>query len=170
MSEDNGTSQKKAQLQRRLELLQESLDTEKSDESKTETKKQINLLKNQILDISSSKENPMKHIIKASQSRIQETAAKVEKPQSLLKLEAMLKPLVFKGPYSDGREWDLVIKARNPLDKMNLIGDLAAKFLKEGWTKPSDMYRSTLCIKIDKNTVVAIDFTDEGLQITYVTQ
>lgn len=91
---------------------------------------------------------------------------KVVKPEICLTLEKHFDKK-FKGPFSDGREWDVDVKFKSALEAMEAIGNLAKLFSKMTPAIKSDYnLRANMGLKIDKNTSVSIDINDNVLTVT----
>ena len=90
---------------------------------------------------------------------------KIIRPTEVVLFETEL-GIKFKGPYSDGREWDAVLNAKTEIDCMKKIGELAIWLEKNGFTKDSDNVNATFAIKLNKNVNLAIGRCLKGLQIT----
>lgn len=86
-----------------------------------------------------------------------ESASK-PKPEIVVKLESAL-GVKFKGPFSDGREWEanLKVKATDESLRMQAVGQLGIKLASLGITKGSNMVRSTFAFTIDKRTHLGVD-------------
>ena len=95
---------------------------------------------------------------------------KAVKPEICLVLEKHFGK-TFKGPFSDGREWDMEVKFKTATEVMEAIGNLAKVFSKLSLPLKSDTFiRTSLGVKIDKNTSLGIDiYNNKNLSITVFT-
>jgi hypothetical protein len=96
------------------------------------------------------------------------TSAKIEKPQFVLDLENKL-ALKFKGPFSDGRQWDTIIQCSKPLAKMETIAKLHKVLDNMSIKKESNNISSTFGFVVNKNTYLGIDVVRQGVEITVYT-
>ncbi len=95
------------------------------------------------------------------------TKAKVNRPAEVTLFETEL-GIKFKGPYSDGREWDAVLPTKGEINAMLKMGELAKWLQEKGYSRNSNKINATFAfgIKISNKIDLAVERTDKGLQLT----
>ena len=91
--------------------------------------------------------------------------AKVNRPAEVTLFETEL-GIKFKGPYSDGREWDAVLPAKGEINAMLKMGELAKWLQEKGYSRNSYTINATFGIKINNKLDLAVERVHKGLQLT----
>jgi hypothetical protein len=89
----------------------------------------------------------------------------VSRPDEVVMFEKEL-GLKFKGPYSDGREWDAILQAKGEIDYMMKIGEFGKWLESKGFTKKSQDINTTFAVKLKKSVHLGVEVAQKGWQIT----
>ena len=101
--------------------------------------------------------------LKQITSRLEKQIAS-DKPGALISILETQLGLKFKGPYSDGREWDAKVKLTQAR-AMKFLGKMADTLEGMGIKSPSQNIRSQFSFKVNKTTDIGIDYNDNELEI-----